>query len=708
MMPFIGCEEELGKVKLIRRVFHIPAELRTGQGVWQRLMFSDVEPLLHTLKSRPGQESDLRSLVWVKRIFSDKHKFSEGIESVLPQLRLSIMKTVAQCERISLIKMFSIHVVDVICSVGAALLAVNILRSFESRTTESTSYLVTQSVVAAALVFLLNILSSSLHAQKIERETLVVFRVQAYLTRWLNAFTLNLSRREKGRYPTGDIVNLAQTDSRHIAEFFAHAAVDFPVLFVSVSLIVAVMWSIVVQAAWIALLVLLLQIPVSVFFSWLGQKLHGELMRRSDTRLSLVTEWVQAARLVRYFGWSKKFVDDIRQASQREFLQDLRLKAHYSASFGLSTSWWMLVAVGVFAGFLWFHQEKTASQVFAAIWLSSILGQQLNPLPWFIRIYAEAKVGSQRLESLFRSQTQSEDIAVREFSVPADVEQTILKAREICDVEFVLDQVWVEWPDVSVPALKNVNCVIPANCLTAIVGPVGAGKSVFIQMLMAEITPTRGCVFLRCKVRHLGEGWESVELPLHTPTGLALLRRVQTFVPQEAFVAAATVRENVPLRYLSDGEQESDADVVRALECAQLGIDIDTFPAGLATELGERGVNLSGGQKQRLSLARAVHARRPVVFLDDPLSAVDSDTEAQLVSRLLLGEWQNQTTIIWATHRLAHLRAARQVLVLDDGEIVEQGEPEKLLSDANSRLSAIVSALRKKTATNENSGEVSR
>jgi ABC-type bacteriocin/lantibiotic exporter with double-glycine peptidase domain len=143
-----------------------------------------------------------------------------------------------------------------------------------------------------------------------------VFRVQAYLTRWLNAFTLNLSRREKGRYPTGDIVNLAQTDSRHIAEFFAHAAVDFPVLFVSVSLIVAVMWSIVGQAAWIALLVLLLQIPVSVFFSWLGQKLHGELMRRSDTRLSLVTEWVQAARLVRYFGWSKKFVDDIRQASQ--------------------------------------------------------------------------------------------------------------------------------------------------------------------------------------------------------------------------------------------------------------------------------------------------------------------------------------------------------------------------------------------------------
>jgi len=708
MAAFIGFEEELGNVSLIRSVLHIPAELGTWQGVWQRLMFSDVQPLLKLLKGRQGQESDLHGLIWVKRIFSDKHDFSENIDDVLPRVRTSVMRTIAQCERVSLIKMFSVHVVDVVCSVGAALLAVNILRSFENRTTESTTYLVTQSVAAAALVFVLNIFSSSLHAQKIERETLVVFRVQAFLTRWLNAFVLNLSRREKGRYPTGDIVNLAQTDSRHIAEFFAHAAVDFPVLFVSVSLIVAVMWSIVGQAAWIALFVLLLQIPVSVFFSWLGQNLHGELMRRSDTRLSLVTEWVQAARLVRYFGWSKKFVDDIRRAARREFLQDLRLKAHYSTSFGLSTSWWMLVAVGVFAGFLWFHQEKTASQVFAAIWLSSILGQQLNPLPWFIRIYAEAKVGSRRLESLFRSQTQSEDIAVRGFSVHPDIELKMAKAREFCDVEFVLDQVWVEWPDLSVPAIKNVSCVIPANCLTAIVGPVGAGKSVFIQMLMAEITPTRGCVFLRCKGRLSAQEWETIELPLHTPAGVALLRRVQTFVPQEAFVAAATVRENVPLRYLAEGDVQSDADVVRALECAQLGIDLDTFPAGLSTELGERGVNLSGGQKQRLSLARAVHARRPVVFLDDPLSAVDSATEAQLVNRLLLDEWQKQTTVVWATHRLAHIRAAHLVVVLDDGQIVEQGDPKRLLRDENSRLSAIVSSLRKTVAANENSGEVSR
>lgn len=679
----------------LRSVLHIPSELGFWQGLWQRLMFSDVHPLMNSLQTKAGRESDLHDLVWVKRIFTDAHRFPEHVSEVLGDLRTSVFRTVAKGERISLVKMFSIHIVDVVCSVVAALFAVNILRSFEKRTTESMVELVIQSVAYAAFVFVLNILSSSLHAQKIERESLVVFRVQAHLARWINAFVLNLSRQEKGRYPTGDIVNLAQTDARHIAEFFAHAAVDFPVLFVSVSLIVGVMWSIVGDAAWIALLVLILQIPVSMFFNWLGQKLHGELMRRSDARLSLVTEWVQAARLVRYFGWSKKFVRDIRTAAQREFRQDIRLKAHYSTSFGLSTSWWMLVAVGVFAGFLWFHQEKSASQVFAAIWLSSILGQQLNPLPWFIRIYAESKVGAHRLEALFRSQTQDEDIAARGFVVAPEIEALIDSGVAFHDVSFIFENVWVEWPDASVPALQDVSCVLVANQLTAIVGPVGAGKSVLIQVLLAEITPSRGRVLIRCHAQSAAGERCAVELPLHSPAGLRLLRQTQTFVPQEAFVAAATVRENIPLRYLAEDElsEASDRDIVNALACAQLGVDVKTFPAGLGTELGERGVNLSGGQKQRLSLARAVYARRPVVILDDPLSAVDTETENQLVSHLFLDVWKEGTTILWATHRLAHIRRARQVLVIDQGRLVETGDPSELLT-RQSRLSSILASLR--------------
>lgn len=683
-------------MNFIRSVLHIPAELGTLRGLWQRLMFSDVNPLLQSLKTSTGEERHLKGMIWVERIFTDTHHYLENLASVLPQLRVSVMKTIARAERVSLFKMFSIHIVDVLCSIVAALFAVRILQIFEARAPGAEmAPLVYQSLFFAAIVFVLNILAASLHAQKIERETLVVFRVQTTLTRWLNAFVLNMSRQAKSKYPTGDLVNLAQTDARHIAEFFAHAAVDFPVLFVSVTLIVGIMWSMVGNAAFVALAILILQIPVSIFFSWLGQRLHGELMRRSDRRLSLVTEWVQAARLVRYFGWTQRFVSDIRDAAQKEFRQDLKLKSHYSASFGFSTSWWMLVALGVFAGFLWLHQEKTASQVFAAIWLSSILGQQLNPLPWFVRIYSEAKVGSARLERVFTSQLQDEEFASRGFTVSQQEALDIELAAQFKNISFECVDVWVEWPEVATPALQSVSCVFPASGLTAIVGPVGAGKSVLIQTLMGEMTPSRGKVILHCEAVFSDGTQKRLAIPVHTAEGLQLLRKIQTFVPQEAFVAAASVRENVPLRYFDDTDASSpaDAEIVGALERAQLGIDVGAFPNGLGTELGERGVNLSGGQKQRLSLARAVYAQRPLVLLDDPLSAVDTETEERLVRELFEDLWKPPVTIIWATHRLAHLAQARHIIVLDGGKIVESGSWAEL-SKQGSRLNSILSALR--------------
>lgn len=663
-------------MNLIRRWLHVPDSLPLAEGLWQRLSFSDINPLMHDLKARPAELEDVGKLLWVKRIFSDRHDYPPALPPALPQLRSSVMRFIARCERISLWKMFAIHMTDVLFSIAAALMAIQVLKVFEDgHQAVPVREKVLSGVLLAAGVFLLNVISASLHAQKIERETLVVFRVQATLTRWINEFVLNMSRDAKARFPTADIVNIAQTDARHVAEFYAHAAVDFPVLFVSSTLIVLIMWSLVGPAAFVALLILLLQIPVSLFFSRLGRAFHHELMRRSDHRLSLVTEWIQAARLVRYFGWSDRFVSDISHAARREFHQDLKLKAHYSSSYALSTSWWMLVALGVFAGFLWFRSGHSASQVFAAIWLSSILGQQLNPLPWFVRIYSEAVVGSERMQKLFLQRLQAEQFAQRGFVIPPDedvAEQNVISAELF---SFELENVWIEWPEQSAPALRNVSCRIPSGCLTAIVGPVGAGKSVLLQTLMGEITPSRGCVFVSARV-HLKDGSQrSVRWPVHCLQALNLLRRFQTFVPQEAFVAAATVRENVPLRYLGEDEWDEhfDARVVNALERAQLAADVSILPAGLSTELGERGVNLSGGQKQRLSLARAEYAQRQLILLDDPLSAVDTQTEDLLFAELLAKEWGAPATLIWATHRMVHLKNAEHIIVLENGEIVEQG-----------------------------------
>jgi ABC-type multidrug transport system fused ATPase/permease subunit len=679
--------------KTLRRLLHLPETLSLGQGLWQRFSFSDVNPLMKELRTRAARRGDIDSSPWTRRIFADQQDYPALLSEAVAPLRRSVMRTIARCERVSLWKMFFIHMIDVIFSIAAALMAIRILKVFE----QSDSLLSTTQKVAVALalalgVFFLNVIAAALHAQKIEREMFVFFRVQSYLTRTLNEFVLNMSRNAKARYSTGDVVNLAQTDARHVGEFFAHAAVDFPVLFFSSALIVFVLWWSVGPAAFIAFAILLLQIPVSLLFSKVGQRFHHELMRRSDRRLSLVTEWIQAARLVRYFGWSPRFVEDISTAARKEFRQDLKLKAHYSGTFAISTSWWMIVAIGVFAGFLWFHSGQSASQVFAAIWLSSILGQQLNPLPWFVRIFSEAKVGSRRLQELFVQTLQVEEFARRGFSVLPDNRCSERDVADVQRVSFVLEDVWVEWPESSTPALQAVSCRIPAGGLTAIVGPVGAGKSVFLQTLMGEITPTQGQVKIEADVVLNDGRRESLCWPVHTSQALALLRRIQTFVPQEAFVAAATVRENIPLRYLSpeDWDASFDARVVSALEKAQLALDVESLPLGLATELGERGVNLSGGQKQRLSLARATFAERRLILLDDPLSAVDTQTEDRLVEELLEGIWNNSQTVIWATHRLAHLSKAAHILVLESGRIVEQGSWTEL-HRTGTRLSKILS-----------------
>ena len=687
---------------------------RTTGRIWQQLTFSDVTPLIKQFSKSPAELSDLEQVDFVKASLAEPTHYLP-LDKALPRLRSGALGLVVRAEKRSFWMMFFVHIVDVHFSILAALLSVQVLRTFEKpqegswrlvdfyfssgATLEPGQQWVFAAILASG-VFLLNVAAACLHAQKIEREMLLVYRIQMNLTKYLYAFVLRMSRQEKSKIPSGDIVNVAQTDTRHIAEFFAHAFVDFPVLFVSVGVIVALMYTMLGNAAFFGLFLLLLQIPLSLFFSWLGTILHQELMQRSDTRISLVTEWIQGMRLVRYFGWGRKFQAEIKDAAAREFRQEMKLKAKYSLSFALSTSWWMVVCVGVFAGFLFFSQSRTPSQIFAAIWLTAVLGHQLNPLPWFVSIYSESRVGARRLQDVFKCRLQEEEFgAVVPFSeATRKAMHDLQNLQDLQDLqdrgsnlvpstapEFICENVTVLFEQSSRPALANVNVVVPAGKVTALVGPVGCGKSVFLQTLMGDVVPTQGRVCVK---------FGDLVLPLHHPETIAFLQKMQTYVPQEAFVASATLRENVPLRYLDaqDHSETLDNSVMNSLYAASLGVDMGTFPQGLATELGERGVNLSGGQKQRLSMARSAFASARLLFLDDPLSAVDKETEKELADLLLAGHWNKGQTLVWATHRLGFLNLAEHILVLDEGRVVEQGSFEQLTSNPQSRLCSILAS----------------
>lgn len=223
-----------------------------------------------------------------------------------------------------------------------------------------------------------------------------------------------------------------------------------------------------------------------------------------------------------------------------------------------------------------------------------------------------------------------------------------------------LEGVWFRYPGAVDRGwvLQDVSFRVEPGQSLAIVGATGSGKSTVAELIARSYDPDRGRILL--------DGVDTRALSLEE------LRRNLGMVPQETFLFSATVRENILLGAPDDGRLE------RVAEVSQLAEALPDLPNGYDTMLGERGINLSGGQKQRAAIARALAQDPPVFLLDDALSAVDAHTEARILTGLR-DALAGRTSII-ISHRLAAVRDADWIIVLDGGIIVEQGVHTDLLA----------------------------
>lgn len=216
------------------------------------------------------------------------------------------------------------------------------------------------------------------------------------------------------------------------------------------------------------------------------------------------------------------------------------------------------------------------------------------------------------------------------------------------------------FPDAATPALININFNIAAGKTLGLVGSVGSGKSTIIRLLLREFDNYQGAItFNTLDIRQY-------QLDAYMPA--------IGYVPQETYLFSDTVRENI--RFARPNATQ--AEVEEAAYKSDLAEQVDNMPEGYDTPVGEEGISLSGGQRQRLAIARALLIDPELLILDDALSAVDAETETAIL-QTLRQERQNKTTII-ASHRLSSVMDADEILVMQDGQIIERGTHDSLIS----------------------------
>jgi ABC-type multidrug transport system fused ATPase/permease subunit len=227
----------------------------------------------------------------------------------------------------------------------------------------------------------------------------------------------------------------------------------------------------------------------------------------------------------------------------------------------------------------------------------------------------------------------------------------------VADVE--MSKISFTYPGQETPTLLAVDLIVNRGQSVAIVGPSGSGKTTLVDILLGLLNPDKGEVTIsKLSSRRAIENWSGAV----------------AYVPQNVAIMNGTIRENVTLGYPVG--PEADEFVHEALRLAQLSDLIKEMPAGLDTNVGERGAKLSGGQRQRLGIARALFTNPKLLVLDEATSSLDGQTESDISEAI--NSLHGQVTVILIAHRLSTVRTADQVLYISNGEIIARGTFEEV------------------------------
>lgn len=444
---------------------------------------------------------------------------------------------------------------------------------------------------------------------------------------------------------TGDIMARATNDLAAVRAVLGPGIMySINTLFTTV-LTVTILISISPALAFVTLVPL---VTVSICVKYFGRMIHfrfEKIQEQFSWLTTLAQENVSGIRVVKAYNQEKAFIKRFQEANDGYFDRSLDLvKIWGTFQPGLT----LLLGLSM-AGLIWYGGRLVVSGVLTLGDFTAYIGY-LAMLTWptialgfVINVVERGSASMGRIGQLFDAKPDVRDNDV--VSTPRLEGQV-----EVRNLTFGYG---------GKPVLHDISFSIPKGRTTAIVGRTGSGKSTLVNLFCRLYPVPENAIFI--------DGLDINRIPLK------VLRSNIGYVPQDSFLFSETIGGNIAF-----GKRNAPlSQVEQAARVSNVWDEIDGFPQQLETFVGERGITLSGGQKQRLAISRALLLAPPILILDDSLSAVDTQTEENILAQLS-GEVAGRTAIL-ISHRISTVRLADQILVLDEGRIVERGTHDELM-----------------------------
>jgi len=439
-----------------------------------------------------------------------------------------------------------------------------------------------------------------------------------------------------------DITQIQETMRTTIAEFFRQLVIVVG----GITFLVFISWKL--------SLIMLGTVPVmaiiAVIFGRYIRKLSKNAQDFTAESNSIIEEALSGIANVKAFTNEVFNLNRFRINTQK--MRDLNVKSGIWR--GVFVSFIIFCLFGAIVFIIWqgmmmtqgAHPSLPKEGFYQFILFTILMGASIGSLP---ELYANIQKSIGAVENL-----------IEIMATPTEQELVSGVEKPTITGEVVMNDVNFQYPQrPDLPVLNGINFSIAQNQTLAVVGSSGAGKSTLASLLLRYYEQQRGSI--------LFNGIDSRQIDL------TYLRKHIAIVPQEVMLFADTIKENIRF-----GRPEaSDSELIEAAQAANAWDFIQSFPEGLETQVGDRGIQLSGGQKQRIAIARAILKNPAILILDEATSALDSESE-KLVQDALDRLMTNRTSVVIA-HRLSTIRKAHKIIVLQEGKIIEEGTHEELL-----------------------------